>query len=81
MWVVSQCGSRLVVLGWSASLLFLYLYLPPWVGLLAWVSFGCGLVDFSIGFVVMGNGFADWHGGMARWRSAWWVSRSTMMDF
>ena len=83
VWVVSQCGSRLVVLGWSASLLFLYLslYLPPWVGLLARVGFGCGLVDFSIGFAVMGNGFADWHGGMARWRSAWWVSRSTMMDF
>ena len=69
---------------WGGLPLFFFsisLYLPPWVGLLAWVSFGCGLVDFSIRFVVMGNGFADWHGGMARWRSAWWVSRSTMMDF
>ena len=32
MWVVSQCGSRLVVLGWSASLLFLYLSLFAAVG-------------------------------------------------
>ena len=51
------------------------------MGLLSWVGFGHGLVDFNIGLVVMGNGFADRHGGMVRWRSAWWVSRSAKVGF
>ena len=73
-WVVWLCGSRSVVLGWSASLLYRYLSLvAAVVGLLSWDGFGRGLVDFSIGFAVMGNGFADRHGRMARWRSAWWI--------
>ena len=75
-WVVWLCGSRSVVLGWSASLLYRYLSLvAAVVGLLSWDGFGRGLVDFSIGFAVMGNGFADRHGGMVRWRSVWKVSR------
>ncbi|KAK7852630.1 hypothetical protein CFP56_038570 [Quercus suber] len=49
--------------------------LPSWVGLLTWVSFGRGLVDFSIGFAAMGNGFANWRGGVVRWRLVWRVSR------
>ena len=52
------------------------------MGLLLWVGFGHGLVDFSLGFAAMGNGFADWWCGKVGinevvWllvRSVWWVS-------
>ena len=52
------------------------------MGLLPWVGYGHGLVDFSLGFAVMGNEFADRLCGKVgingvAWllaRSAWWVS-------
>ena len=59
------------------------------MGLLPWVGFGHGLVDFSLGFAAMGNEFADrWCGkvgingwGLMGWRGCWQDQRGGFLDW